>query len=233
MSKLSDARRSRRSRLAIVLAYAAIGIGWIATSDAIVNSLPDGLAEPIATFKGALFVVISSGLLWIVMLARDARVERERTALAASEERHRLLAEHQRDVVYRLRVFPVAGFEYVSPSIKDITGHTPEEHYADPELGRNLIDPEDLPLLARAAGAEGPVLIRWRNKDGGTIYTEHRSRPCATPRAISSRSRAWRVTSPPGSLPTSSAGSSRAPSMPPRSAWPCSHGATTPSSSPT
>ena len=174
MSKLSDARRSRRSRLAIVVAYAAFGIAWITLSDAVVNSLPDAIAEPLATFKGVLFVVASSGLLWIVMLARDARVDRERSAVAASEERYRLLAEHQHDVVYRLRVAPVPGFEYVSPSIKEITGHTPEEHYADPELGRNLIHPDDLPLLAgAAAGAEGPVLIRWRNKDGGIIYTEH------------------------------------------------------------
>ena len=178
MSKLADARRSRRSRLAVVLAYAAVGVGWTVVSDAIVSALPDELNEPISTFKGIIFVLLTGALLWVVMLVRDLMVERERTALIESEQRHRLIAERQHDVVYRFRVVPRPGFEYVSPSIETITGHTPEEHYADPALGRDLVHPDDLSLLASAAaGDDSPVLIRWRRKDGTFVYTEHRVTP--------------------------------------------------------
>jgi PAS domain S-box-containing protein len=174
MSNLGDARRSRRSRLAIVLTYAAVSIAWIAVSDVLITVLPEEVRTVLSTAKGTIFVLITAGLLWGVMLVRDARVERERAALAASEERHRLLAERQHDVVYRFRSAPVPGFEYVSPSIEAITGHTPEEHYANPALGLEAIFAEDRLLLARAAGGhEGPVLVRWHGKDGETLYTEH------------------------------------------------------------
>ncbi len=122
--------------------------------------------------------MVTGVLLWVALFARDALLDHGRDALATSEERYRLLAEHQQDVVYRFRLGPVPGFEYVSPSIEAITGHTPEEHYADPELGHDLIHPEDLPLLAKAStGDGGPVLIRWRGRDGAMLTTEHRLAP--------------------------------------------------------
>lgn len=179
MSITSDeARRIRRSRLILVLAYAGIGIAWIVGSDAVLEALPASVREPVATAKGIIYVLLTGFLLWVVLLARDTLLERQRTRLAASEERHRLLAERQQDVVYRFRLEPTPGFEYVSPSIAAITGHTPEEHYADPELGRSLIHPDDLPALGRAAaGAGGPVLVRWRRPDGTAIFTEHLATP--------------------------------------------------------
>lgn len=178
MPKLSDARRSRRSRLAIVLTYAAVSIVWIALSDAVVNLLPVEVRQPISTAKGTVFVLLSGGLLWAVMLVRDARVEREREALARSEERHRLINERQHDVVYRRRVGPVPEFEYVSPSIETLTGHAPEEHYANPALAQDLVHPDDRALLSRAAaGIDEPVLIRLKGRDGEIVYTEHRITP--------------------------------------------------------
>ena len=51
------------------------------------------------------------------------------------DERFRLHADNARDLVYRFRFHPTPGFEYISPSSTAVTGYSPEEHYADPDLG--------------------------------------------------------------------------------------------------
>lgn len=84
------------------------------------------------------------------------------------------------DIVYRYRLRPAPGFEYVSAAATRVTGYTPEEHYADPELGFKLVEPEDRPMLAelRNVGpSDDPVLLRWRRKDGVVIWTEQRNVP--------------------------------------------------------
>lgn len=82
------------------------------------------------------------------------------------------------DVVYALRLEPDLAFEYVSPSVEDLVGYTPAEHYADPTLGTRLLDPRDADRLAGATrtGLNVPVefTVRWRSKDGRTVWTEHR-----------------------------------------------------------
>lgn len=97
-------------------------------------------------------------------------------ALRESEERFRRLAENAPDLIYRYRLKPSPGFEYVSPSATRITGYTPEEHYADPELGLKLVHPDDRPVLAALRAGEGlfgsPVQLRWVRKDGQIIWAE-------------------------------------------------------------
>ena len=83
------------------------------------------------------------------------------------------------DLVYRYRLINPRGFEYVSPSAHAITGYTPADHYADPDLGRRIIHPDDLPLLSAAATEpdEARVYrIRWRHRDGHEFVTEQRIR---------------------------------------------------------
>jgi PAS domain S-box-containing protein len=97
-----------------------------------------------------------------------------------SEERYRLLAEHAQDLIYRYRLAPTPGFEYVSSSSTAITGYTPEEHYADPDLGFKLLHPDDRPLLqnlTQPSSFEKPLVLRWRRKDGRLIWTEQNNVP--------------------------------------------------------
>lgn len=99
--------------------------------------------------------------------------------LRASEARFRLLTEHAQDLIYRYRIAPEPGFEYVSPSATTITGYTPEDHYADPQLGMKLVHPDDLPLLTQmSAGSDAgaSIILRWQRKDGTVIWTEQRNR---------------------------------------------------------
>ena len=101
--------------------------------------------------------------------------------LKESEERFRLLAENAKDIIFRYRLRPTPGFEYVSPSATALTGYTPEEHYADPELGMKLVHPEDMHILdafLRSPESSDKVLtLRWISRDGRVLWTEQQINP--------------------------------------------------------
>ena len=83
------------------------------------------------------------------------------------------------DIVYEFRLVPHPGFVYVSPSVTTVTGYTPDEHYADPELGRRIAHPDDLGRLASMMtdpDEQQVYVIRWRTKAGGQITTAQRLR---------------------------------------------------------
>jgi diguanylate cyclase (GGDEF)-like protein/PAS domain S-box-containing protein len=87
--------------------------------------------------------------------------------------------ENVQDIAYRYRLLPEPGFEYMSPSAAAITGHTPEEHYANPNLGARLIFPQGRPTpggdpMLESAFAS-TFLARWVQKDGGVLWTEQRN----------------------------------------------------------
>jgi PAS domain S-box-containing protein len=106
--------------------------------------------------------------------------QKMRTELIDKEERFRLFAENAPDIIYRYRLRPERGFEYVSPSVTALTGYTPEEHYADPDLGLKLVHPEDREMLkGMMAGPDPgrPLVVRWVRKDGGVLWTEQKNVP--------------------------------------------------------
>ena len=63
--------------------------------------------------------------------------------LAKSEARFRELVENAKDLIYRYRLKPTRGFEYISPICKEMLGYTPEEFYADPKLVLKVVHPDD------------------------------------------------------------------------------------------
>jgi PAS domain S-box-containing protein len=99
--------------------------------------------------------------------------------LRESEDRFRRLAENAPDLIYRYRLLPEPRFEYVSPAAAAITGYSPEDHYADPDLGRKLVHPDDRVLLEETTrdpgGPAGPVILRWIRRDGRVIWTEQQN----------------------------------------------------------
>ena len=89
------------------------------------------------------------------------------------------VVERTPDVVYRYRIRP-PGFEYVSPAVTEVTGYSPEEHYADPQLGFKIVHPDDYQRLRQvvASAPDGsPFALRWIRKDGRVIWTEQRNVP--------------------------------------------------------
>ncbi len=107
--------------------------------------------------------------------------ERAERALRESEARFRRLAENAEDLIYLYRLHPERTFEYVSPSATAMTGYTPDEHYADPDLGLKLVHPDDRHLLTEmmqeGARMHKPLILRWVRKDGATLWTEQRNIP--------------------------------------------------------
>ena len=117
---------------------------------------------------------------FIVGIVRDI-TERKKAELLlrSSEERFRRLAENAQDIIYRYRLYPERGFEYISPAVTAITGYTPEEHYADPDIGLKIVYPDDLIVLKWILEDRSfrPVVLRWISKNGTIIWTEQRNIP--------------------------------------------------------
>ncbi|MDI3531405.1 MAG: hypothetical protein PWP60_1254 [Candidatus Atribacteria bacterium] len=94
---------------------------------------------------------------------------------------HSLIDQNTLYIFYRYRLLPQPGFEYVSPSATTITGYTPEEHYHNPELGLQIVHPEDRHVLEalsqQGKGFGKPLILRWRRKDGKVFWTEQLNIP--------------------------------------------------------
>jgi PAS domain S-box-containing protein len=107
--------------------------------------------------------------------------KRAEQALEESEQRFRRLAENAPDVIYRYEYLPQPRLAYISPAVKQLSGYSPEELYADLGLAFDMVYPDDRPLLGPAllnAARNGePFVMRWVRQDGTLIWTEHRSVP--------------------------------------------------------
>lgn len=108
-----------------------------------------------------------------------ANLEQTQKKLREDEERFRRLAENAQDVIYRYRYLPSPGFEYVSPSVIDISGYTPEEFYADPEITTKIAHPDDnkdrVDFFKNLPHDGCPQVVRWVHKNGMVFWAEHRN----------------------------------------------------------
>ena len=110
--------------------------------------------------------------------ARETEARQAEQRLRDSEARFRGLAENAQDLIYRYRLTPTRGHEYVSPSATAIIGYTPEEFYADPELHAKIVHPDDFDLMKSSPRNFGqPFVARWRRKDGTLVWLEERNIP--------------------------------------------------------
>src|SRR3954467_15288460 len=65
-------------------------------------------------------------------------------AQGGSTDSFRLLAENAQDFIFRYRIQPDPGFDYVSPAALPIFGYRPDELYADPGLILAIVGEEYL-----------------------------------------------------------------------------------------
>jgi PAS domain S-box-containing protein len=124
--------------------------------------------SPVTTEEGAFAITAIRD----VTDRKNLEDDRRRT-----EDRYRLLAEHAQDIVFRVRLSTgPPRVEYISPSVTRITGHRPEDHYADPALLLDEVHPDDRPMMERLledpTAVTMPVLLRMLHSDGAPAWHE-------------------------------------------------------------
>src|SRR5574337_7343 len=116
--------------------------------------------------------VLDEFLLVVLTTAATAAVVHR---LARSQARYRLLADRSPDVIFRFRLLPEPGLEYVSPAVERLSGYPRAALYADPARWTGLVHPEDRARLDAAATDGEPVIARLVRADGTVRWTEHRT----------------------------------------------------------
>lgn len=124
--------------------------------------------------------VVLVGLLllsiWVSKFYR--KQEQLAQALEASEESFRQMAENAQDIIARFELIPKFDCAYINSAVKTISGYSPEEFYADPELASKIVHPEDRALwsvlIKGELELEKPQSLRWIGKDQRIIWIEQR-----------------------------------------------------------
>jgi PAS domain S-box-containing protein len=90
---------------------------------------------------------------------------------------YRNLAERAPAILFRYRVLPEPGLEYVNPAVTETLGYTPDDFYADPDLALILLDGHALALSTEPGeSGTGPAVVRrWRRRDGTDAEVEVRT----------------------------------------------------------
>ncbi|MBV9041884.1 MAG: EAL domain-containing protein [Acidimicrobiia bacterium] len=97
-----------------------------------------------------------------------------------SADSFRLLAENAPDCIFRYRVQPDPGFDYVSPASTAMFGYTPEELYQDPTLVIAIVGEEylaDMNDFGHDPRLTEPRDVRVERKDGSVTWIEQRLTP--------------------------------------------------------
>ncbi|MEI6451793.1 MAG: PAS domain S-box protein, partial [Actinomycetes bacterium] len=104
----------------------------------------------------------------------DKRLAEERAK--ASEQRYERLADNAPDIIFRYDFIPTMGLTYINPAVETITGYSPEECYADPQLMLTMVHPDDAAPMAALVQSltppDEPLLMRWIGKDGVSRWME-------------------------------------------------------------
>jgi PAS domain S-box-containing protein len=143
-----------------------------------IESAPGATSPRVRPRRAA--ALAAAGLLAAAVGAAGRAFGRARSTRSRNEDRFRLLAENARDLIYRYRLLPEGkrGFEYVSPSAEALTGYSPEEFLADPDLAVRLVHDDDAPLLKNSLDSpDETVVLRVRCRDGRWLCAELRHRP--------------------------------------------------------
>ena len=111
-----------------------------------------------------------------VMMDITARKEAE-AGLAEAEARYRALVEQLPAIAY---IDPIdrKGTVYISPQTEAILGYTPDEWYADADLWRSIVHPDDRERLETTESTD-PYSSTYRviAKDGREVWIHDQARP--------------------------------------------------------
>ncbi len=135
----------------------------------------------------SLSALADAGATLSMAVVRDVtRQRRAEEALRRSEERHRLLNERSENIIFRYRLLPTHGFEYISSAVLRSLGYAPEEFYVDDDVIFALADGEDRESLRQVLSAAAPrdATVRMLSRDGERRWFEWNVTAVAGPDAV-------------------------------------------------
>ena len=129
-----------------------------------------------------ILVISFCGLFLIITYDTERTLRKSIQSMSATinarEERFRRLAENSSDIIFRSGP---NGMEYISPACIPISGFTPEEYYADPNLIPSNVHPDDLQEMVAIDAELSKRKVRHElriiHKDGHVVWTEQNLTP--------------------------------------------------------
>jgi len=135
-----------------------------------------GITEHLLYIWPAVLVGLLALSFWVARFSH--KQEELARALEASEETFRNLAENAQDVIARFELVPKFNCAYINSAVRTITGYSPQDFYADPELATKIVHPEDRALwnvlIQGELKLDKPQSLRWIGKDDQVIWVEQR-----------------------------------------------------------
>ena len=147
----------------------------------------DGAEVWLAAHPRAIFDPTDGSLTGFQDVVRDVSARRAiEAALAEKEARFRLLAENASDMVMVSQ--PDGLLTYLSPSVLNLTGYTPEEivgksalHWIHPDDRRIVVETFQEQVASRGAAPSRVIAVRVIRKDGAEVWIESSPRAQVDP----------------------------------------------------
>lgn len=106
-------------------------------------------------------------------------LEKSREEVAIGERLYRIIAENATDVIFFYTLKPSPSFSYVTPSVENLIGYTPEDFYRNPKFYLEFVSPEyfdSVEALFRGEISSGSMPAHLLiHKNGSTIWGEFNS----------------------------------------------------------
>jgi PAS domain S-box-containing protein len=183
----TPAERAHRLAVRAAFSYALVASMWVVGLDIALHLLlKDPLARSVGIVKEGVFVLGSTGVVWLCIRRfrrewQRAQSEADATdhALRESERRYRLLVERVPGVVWLNEVDREDPNRthciYVAPQLEELLGYTPDEWMSDDDLWQRVIveDDREAVLAASDSADEKGVLsveYRARRADGAIVW---------------------------------------------------------------
>jgi len=122
--------------LMIVLVFLIISLSWIFLTEWLVDKIDFNIINrsTFSLIKGSFYVILAAVFLYELVKKSFVSFEKEKAIALEHENLYKLIAENTDDVIWRLNIL-TGKFIYISPSIRKLTGFTPEEIYnQSPEI---------------------------------------------------------------------------------------------------
>jgi PAS domain-containing protein len=106
------------------------------------------------------------------MKAKSRVLQREINLVSADLERSRAAVPGDGTITFRYLLQPFGHFQFISPNVTYLTGHTPAEYYKFPNLWIQNIHPNDRGMqveILRGKAPQNPVNIRMQSANHGFI----------------------------------------------------------------